>query len=66
MKILVVSAVDGRHELITLTEPVTIVRGDKFNRLICATGMEHWFDLDGTYDGWTVEIKSDAPGEHSR
>ena len=52
MHIQVVSAEDGRHELITITHPVTIERGGELNRLICGT-VEHWFTEDGTYDGYT-------------
>lgn len=55
MHIQVVSAQSGRHELITITEPVTIMRGEKMDRLICAT-TEHWFKKDGTYDGWGMDL----------
>lgn len=56
MKIQVVSAKDGRHELITITEPVTILRGENMDRLVCGT-TEHWFNKDGTYDGWGMNLE---------
>jgi hypothetical protein len=56
MHIQVVSAKDGRHELITLTDPVTILRGEKMDRLICGN-IEHWFTKDGTYDGWGMNLE---------
>jgi hypothetical protein len=56
MHIQVVSAEGGRHELITVTEPVTILRGEKLNRLICGA-TEHWFKKDGTYDGWGMNLQ---------
>jgi hypothetical protein len=55
MNIQVVSAKDGRHELITLTPPVTILRGEKLSRLVCGN-VEHWFNNDGTYDGWGMNV----------
>jgi hypothetical protein len=54
MKIQVVRA-DGNKEVLTLTEPVTIIRGG-LNRLVCSTGMEHWFTADGVYDGWGMDV----------
>jgi hypothetical protein len=56
MHIQVVSAKDGRHELITLTDPVEILRGEKMDRLICGT-IEHWFRKDGRYDGWGMDLE---------
>jgi hypothetical protein len=56
MHIQVVSAKDGRHELITLTDVVEILRGEKMNRLVCGT-IEHWFRKDGTYDGWGLNLE---------
>jgi len=58
MKIRVVSAKGGRHENITLSEPLTISKGDNLNKLISGDGMEHWFKPDGTYDGWGMDISS--------
>ena len=55
MKIQVVG-VGGRRELITLTEPLTLVPGELLNRIVTGTGMEHWFKLDGTYDGWGINV----------
>jgi hypothetical protein len=60
MNIQVVSAKDGRHELIVITEPMTIVRGAKLNRLICEP-TEHWFKQDGTYDGWGMNCTDMTP-----
>lgn len=57
MHIQVVSAKDGRHEMITITDPVTIERGGELNRLICGT-VEHWFKEDGTYDGWGMNLEN--------
>ena len=55
MNIQVVSAEGERHELITITQPVTIVRGEKLDRLICGD-VEHWFTKDGKYDGWNTNV----------
>jgi hypothetical protein len=55
MHIQVVSTEGGRHELITLTEPVTILCGETLDRLICGA-TEHWFRKDGTYDGWGINL----------
>jgi hypothetical protein len=42
----------GEREVITLTEPLQIVRGLDLNRIVTATGMEHFFTLEGYYDGF--------------
>lgn len=47
---------NGTREIIVLTEPLVISRGDGMNRLACSTGMEHWFNEDGTYDGWGMAV----------
>ena len=64
MKIQVVRN-DGSREAITLTEPLTVIRGDRMNRLVCQTGMEHWFTEDGIYDGWGMAVKISAPDSSS-
>lgn len=60
MKIIVVHK-SGQQEAITLTEPVEIVRGEKLNRFITATGAGHWFDQDGYYDGWDMAVNIPIP-----
>ena len=45
-----VSRKDGSTEIITLTEPLTVVRGEHFNILKTSTGMEHWFTPEGKYE----------------
>jgi hypothetical protein len=55
MEVQVVNAKDGTHELITLTAPVTIETGKKSNRLISGN-IEHWFDRDGRYEGWSANL----------
>lgn len=55
MKIKVIRK-DGSKEIITLTEPLTIVRGEQLNYIRTSTGMEHWFDQDGNYDGWGAAV----------
>jgi len=57
MNIQVVSARGGKHELITIVEPVKIVRTGTMTRLICGH-VEHWFNSDGTYDGWGVDLRN--------
>jgi hypothetical protein len=42
----------GASEVITLTEPIEIRRGEFMNCLKTSTGFEHFFLPDGTYDGW--------------
>jgi hypothetical protein len=55
MKIQVVRQ-DGRHETLTLTEPLTLVRGERQNTLVTQTGMEHFFTQEGRYDGWGMPV----------
>lgn len=46
-------------ETLTLTEPLTMIRSvtdGGMNRIVTATGMEHWFNDDGTYDGWGMDV----------
>lgn len=49
---LVVSHKDGTKERLTMLGPLTLMRGEKLDRILTATGTEHWFDKDGYYDGW--------------
>lgn len=61
MKIQVVRK-DGSHEILTLTEPVAITRFDGHGgKLKTATGMEHFFNEDGTYDGWSMAVNIPVP-----
>ena len=64
MKIQVVRR-NGSHEILTLTEPLTIVRGTHMNRLKTSTGMDHFFNEDGTYDGWGMAVNITVPDSHS-
>lgn len=43
---------DGRIEVITLVPPATARLGTTLNVITDARGMDHYFDLDGFYDGW--------------
>lgn len=44
---------DGSIETITLVPPITVGNpGDKLTQFSCGDGTEHWFTLDGYYDGW--------------
>jgi hypothetical protein len=60
MKLVVVHK-NGDQEVITLTEPLTVVRGEKLNRLETSTGAEHWFDQDGWYDVWGMAVNIPIP-----
>lgn len=59
IQIQVVSAKDGRHELITLTEPLTLVEGETLNRIVTGTRVEHWFTPEGAYDGWGMDVSAE-------
>lgn len=63
MKIQVIHR-DGLQEVITLTEPLTITRSEYGNRLTTSTGMDHFFNLDGTYDGWGMACNFAVPDTH--
>ena len=43
-------------ETLTLTEPLTIERGDPLNVLVTSTGMRHYFTAEGIYDGWEMDV----------
>jgi hypothetical protein len=45
---------DGTMETITIVPPVTVFDKIGFNllHLSCGDGMDHYFTLDGHYDGW--------------
>jgi hypothetical protein len=50
-------------EAITLTEPLTINRSpDGMNSIRTATGMDHFFACDGTYDGWGMAVSIPVEG----
>lgn len=55
MKIQVIRC-DGKTETITLTDPVSISRGEGMNCLKTSTGFEHFFTQDGIYDGWGMSF----------
>lgn len=44
--------VDGRVETINLVGPVEIHHGEKMDHVHSADGLDYYFLLDGTYDGW--------------
>lgn len=50
--------VDGRHETLTLTAPVTV----REHVVITGTGMEHFFLDDGRYDGWGMPLGDGLQG----
>lgn len=54
----------GEVETITLTEPLTIFRSEYGNRLQTSTGMDHFFNVDGTYDGWGMGVNIPVPESH--
>jgi len=58
MRIQVVSARDGRHELINLLDPVEIQHRDDGYGCFISAGIEHWFNSDGTYDGWSMDLEN--------
>ncbi len=43
---------NGATETITLVPPVALHLGSHLNSLSDGSGMDHYFDLDGYYDGW--------------
>jgi hypothetical protein len=43
---------DGQIETLTLVPPITIHYGMAMNHFNCGDGMDHYFNEDGTYDGW--------------
>ena len=43
---------DGALELLTLIGPVAVHEGTRMAHLSDAGGMDHYFNFDGTYDGW--------------
>ena len=43
----------GQREIITIVPPVTnIHEGAELSYLSCGDGTDHFFTLDGFYDGW--------------
>ena len=60
MKIRVIRA-NHTQEVITLTEPLTIIRREAMNRIATSTGMEHWFTEEGIYDGWGMNTNITVP-----
>jgi hypothetical protein len=44
----------GRIETLTLTGSVSVLYGERLNRLVDENGFEHFFTPDGYYDGWGV------------
>jgi len=63
MRIVVMHGDRRTPEVITLTEPLVVVRGKKLNSLLTSTGMQHWFTQDGFYDGWSRESPPDGISE---
>lgn len=50
---------DGKRETLTLVPPIAkVTLGNQLNWLQDATGMDHYFDLDGYYDGWGMGVSS--------
>lgn len=43
---------DGRQEVLSVVGPLNLIEGDPLSRIVDATGLEHWFNEDGTYNGW--------------
>lgn len=51
MKIQVIRC-DGQIETLTLVGPLAVTESAIMPHLQDATGMDHYFNPDGTYDGW--------------
>ena len=49
---MVVTHDGGEEETLHLTLPLSMREGKHFNILKDAQGYEHFFNKDGTYDGW--------------
>lgn len=64
MKIIVVHE-NQSQEIVTLTEPLKIVRGGSLNRLVTATGMEHFFTEAGYYDGFGRAVSEPVTEEQA-
>jgi len=60
---IIVTKRDGDIECITLTEPILVVRSPKMNVLLTATGTSHFFDSEGYYDGWGMQLGQGVPQE---
>ena len=56
---------DKSLEIITLTEPLTVIRGGNLNRIVTSTGFEHWFDQEGYYDCWGMSCNIAVPDDAS-
>lgn len=54
---------DGSTEVLTLTEPLEVSRGEGMNCLKTSTGMEHFFLQDGRYDGWGMPCNFEEQAE---
>jgi hypothetical protein len=55
VKIVVVSK-KGKKEILTLAGNLTIIEGENMSRIVNDSGVEHWFNTDGTYDGWGMAL----------
>ena len=42
----------GAIEVLELIEPISVHEGKRLNRLSSAEGLDHYFTLEGFYDGW--------------
>ena len=49
---------DGDTETINLEGKWTVQEGEYLNRLVSNQGMEHFFTIEGFYDGWGSAVCS--------
>lgn len=55
MKIQVVYP-NGQHATLEVQLPLRVSLGPELNAIVGADGVEHFFTVDGTYDGWARSI----------
>lgn len=55
-----VQRVDGSIETISIVGPVEIDEGRTMAHIHSAEGLDHYFNFDGSYDGWGMGF---APGQ---
>lgn len=53
---------DGSVETISVADMVVVQPGKVLNRLVTASGAEHFFTHDGYYDGWGAAVQTEEAG----
>lgn len=56
---LIVTRRDGQQETLSITLPAITERHDESPlwSILCADGMQHYFTIDGHYDGWGMDTE---------